>query len=58
MTITFIEIPHTQWINIKLINKIVRNINGEYFLLLKNKEKYPLTPEYALALEKLGIAYE
>lgn len=53
---TFIEIASSMWINVNIINKIVRNKNGNYFLLLKNKEKYPITNEKAFSLISLGIA--
>lgn len=55
MTSCFIEISNTMWINISLINKLVRNKNNKYILLLKSGEKYVLTTEKALSLIKMGI---
>ena len=49
----FIEIGTSMYININEIKTIVRNKNGEYFLILKNKEKYAIPTEKAFSLKRI-----
>lgn len=50
---TFIEIGSTLYINVNTIDKIVRNKNGEYFLRLKNGERYSIPTEKALSISQI-----
>ena len=49
----FIEIGNSMYINVNQIKKIVRNKNGEYFLLLKNSERYAIPTEKALSIKRI-----
>lgn len=54
-TNTFIELANTMYINVMLIDKLVRDKNNNYVLLLKNKERFIIPSDKAFSLIRLGI---
>ena len=58
MTEQFIEIISGLYVNINMLEKVVRNVKGGYFIRLTSKERFPITTEKALSLIALGIPHE
>ena len=58
MITTFVEIIPGMFVNVRIIKKLIRNKFGNWYVLLENKEKYPLTPTKAFSMLKLGLAHE
>lgn len=50
-----IEIINGFYVNVNMLKKIVRDNFGRYFVILTNKEKYPISTDVAYSLKKLGL---